>query len=114
MRKPSTLYWGTSNPGPDFDGSVRPGDNLYTDCVLALDPDTGKLKWHFQFTPHDLFDYDATETSILIDAVYRGEPQQVAGAGEPQRVHLCCWTGPMDRFLSATPFADPAELGKGH
>ncbi|HTG62205.1 MAG TPA: PQQ-binding-like beta-propeller repeat protein, partial [Terriglobia bacterium] len=53
-----TLYWGTSNPAPDFVGDTRPGDDLYTDCVLALDPDTGRLKWHFQFTPHDLFDYD--------------------------------------------------------
>jgi alcohol dehydrogenase (cytochrome c) len=50
----NTLYWDTSNPAPDFDGAVRPGDDLYTDCVLALDPDTGKLKWHFQFTPHEL------------------------------------------------------------
>src|ERR1700730_14230373 len=58
----NTLYWGTSNPSPDFDGEPRPGDDLYTDCVLALDPDTGKLKWYFQFTPHDLFDYDAAET----------------------------------------------------
>ena len=54
------LVWTTSNPSPDFDGSVRPGDNLFTDCVLAIDANTGKLKWYFQFTPHDLFDYDAT------------------------------------------------------
>jgi len=56
---------------------VRPGDDLYTDCVLALDPDTGKLKWHFQFTPHDLYDFDATETPMLIDAVYAGEPRKL-------------------------------------
>jgi alcohol dehydrogenase (cytochrome c) len=73
----NTLYWGTSNPSPDFDGAVRPGDDLYTDCLLALDPDTGKLKWHFQFTPHDLFDYDATETPVLIDTVYRGTPRKL-------------------------------------
>ncbi len=72
-----TLFWTTSNPSPDFDGSVRPGDNLYTDCVLALDANTGKLKWHFQFTPHDLFDYDATETPILIDTVYKGEARKL-------------------------------------
>jgi len=46
----NTVYWTTSNPSPDFDGEIRPGDDLYTACVLALDPDTGKLKWHFQFT----------------------------------------------------------------
>jgi len=73
----NTLYWGTSNPAPDFEGSVRPGDDLYTDCVLALDPDTGKLKWYFQFTPHDLFDYDATETPVLLDATYRGQPRRL-------------------------------------
>jgi alcohol dehydrogenase (cytochrome c) len=73
----NTLYWGTSNPSPDFDGAVRPGDDLYTDCVLALDPETGKLKWHFQFTPHDLYDYDATETPVLIDTTYRGKPRKL-------------------------------------
>jgi alcohol dehydrogenase (cytochrome c) len=73
----NTLYWGTSNPAPDFEGSVRPGDDLYTDCVLALDPDTGKLKWYFQFTPHDLFDYDATETPVLLDATYKGQPHKL-------------------------------------
>src|SRR5581483_4865264 len=71
------LYWTTSNPAPDFDGAVRPGDDLYTDCVLALDPDTGKLKWFFQFTPHDLFDYDATETPVLIDMNYQGSPRKL-------------------------------------
>ena len=73
----NTLFWGTSNPAPDFEGSVRPGDDLYTDCLLALDPDTGKLKWYFQFTPHDLFDYDATETPVLIDAAYKGESRKL-------------------------------------
>lgn len=71
------LYWTTSNPAPDFEGAVRPGDDLYTDCVVALDPDSGKLKWYFQFTPHDLFDYDATETPVLIDANFKGEPRKL-------------------------------------
>ena len=66
----NTIFWGTSNPAPDFDGGPRPGDDLYTDCLLALDPDTGKLKWYFQFTPHDLFDYDAVETPVLVDASF--------------------------------------------
>ena len=73
----NTLYWTTSNPAPDFDGTPRPGDDLYTDCVLALDPDTGKLKWYFQFTPHDLFDYDATETPVLLDAQYKGQKRKL-------------------------------------
>src|SRR5262252_3993969 len=51
-------YWGTGNAGPDWNGDPRPGDNLYTCCVVALDADTGKVKWHYQFSPHDEFDYD--------------------------------------------------------
>ena len=73
----NTIYWGTSNPSPDFEGSVRPGDDLYTDCLLALDPDTGKLKWHFQFTPHDLADYDATETAVLVNLEWNGKPRKL-------------------------------------
>ena len=68
----NTVYWGTNNAAPDFDGDVRPGDDLYTACLLAIDADTGKLKFHFQFTPHDLFDYDATETAMLIDGQIAG------------------------------------------
>jgi alcohol dehydrogenase (cytochrome c) len=73
----NTIYWGTSNPCPDFDGSVRPGDDLYTSSLLALDPDTGKLKWYFQFNPHDLYDYDAVETPVLVDANFKGEPRKL-------------------------------------
>jgi alcohol dehydrogenase (cytochrome c) len=61
------LYWTTANPGPVFDGTPRPGDNLYTNCVLALDPDDGSLRWHFQFTPHDVWDYDGMNEAILFD-----------------------------------------------
>ena len=72
-----TLFWPTGNPSPDYDGSVRAGDNLYTCSVLALDPNTGKLKWYFQFTPHDTHDWDATETPVLVDAVFRGKPRHL-------------------------------------
>jgi alcohol dehydrogenase (cytochrome c) len=61
------MYWGTGNPSPDFDGSVREGDNLYTDCVLALDPDNGEIRWHYQYTPHDVWDYDSNMTNILFE-----------------------------------------------
>ena len=71
------LYWGTGNPGPNFNGDDRPGDNLYTDCVLALDPDTGKLRWHFQYTPHDLHDWDSTQVPVLVDAEIGGRPRQL-------------------------------------
>lgn len=66
------LYWPTSNAAPDYVGDSRPGDDLYTACVLALNPDTGKLVWYFQFTPHDLYDYDATETPVLADVEESG------------------------------------------
>lgn len=72
-----TLFWTTGNPGPDYDGSVREGDNLYTCSVLALDPNTGKLKWYFQFTPHDTHDWDANETPVLIDAQFRSRPRKL-------------------------------------
>jgi PQQ-dependent dehydrogenase (methanol/ethanol family) len=72
-----TLYWATGNPWPDSDDADRPGDNLYTDCVLALDPKTGDLKWHYQFTPHDVRDRDATEPNVLVDTIYRGKPSKL-------------------------------------
>jgi alcohol dehydrogenase (cytochrome c) len=73
----NTLYWTTGNPCPDFYGGDRVGDNLYTDSVLALDPDTGKLKWYYQFTPHDTHDWDATEIPVLIDAPFQGQPRKL-------------------------------------
>ena len=73
----NTIFWGTSNPAPDFDGGPRPGDDLYTDCLFALDPDNGKLKWYFQFTPHDLFDYDAVETPVLSIRFLRGQARKL-------------------------------------
>ncbi len=72
-----TLYWATGNPFPDDDDRDRPGDNLYTNCVLALDARTGKLKWYYQFTPHDVLDRDATEPNVLVDTVYKGAPSKL-------------------------------------
>jgi PQQ-dependent dehydrogenase (methanol/ethanol family) len=72
-----TLYWAVGNPWPDSDDVDRPGDNLYTDSVLALDAKTGDLKWHYQFTAHDIRDRDATEPNVLVDAVYRGTPSKL-------------------------------------
>jgi alcohol dehydrogenase (cytochrome c) len=69
----NTLFWGTSNPWPDYNDDFRAGDNLYSCSVLALDPDTGKLKWFFQFTPHDLHDWDSTQIPILLETQFRGE-----------------------------------------
>ena len=72
-----TLYWATGNPYPDGDDHDRPGDNLYTDCVLALNAKTGEIKWHYQFTPHDVMDRDATEPNVLVDTVYQGKPSKL-------------------------------------
>ncbi len=66
------VYWGVGNPGPDWNGDARPGDNLYTCSVVALDGATGKLKWHFQFTPHDSHDWDSTHVPVLFEAEIRG------------------------------------------
>jgi PQQ-dependent dehydrogenase (methanol/ethanol family) len=72
-----TLYWATGNPFPATDGGQRGGVNLYTNCVLALDPKTGKLRWYFQFTPHDLHDWDATEPLVLVDASFHGRVRKL-------------------------------------
>jgi alcohol dehydrogenase (cytochrome c) len=70
-------YWGIGNPGPDWNPDQRPGDNLYSDSVVALDADTGELKWHFQFTPNDAYDYDAVQVPVLVDAQWHGAPRKL-------------------------------------
>jgi len=70
-------YWGTGNPGPDWNPGQREGDNLYSDSVVALDPDTGKLKWFFQFTPNDPYDYDSTQVPVLVDTNWNGSPRKL-------------------------------------
>jgi alcohol dehydrogenase (cytochrome c) len=108
----NTLYWGTGNPAPDFYGDVRPGDDLYTDCVVALDPDTGKLKWYYQFTPHDLNDYDSVETPVLVDAIYQGHPRKlIVEANRNGFIYVLDRTN--GKFLSAIPFTDNVNWAKG-
>jgi alcohol dehydrogenase (cytochrome c) len=72
----NTVYWGIGNPGP-FNSAVRPGDNLYTCSVLALDPKTGKIKWHYQFSPNNPFDYDSVAEMVLADLNVEGKPTKV-------------------------------------
>jgi alcohol dehydrogenase (cytochrome c) len=111
-RETNTVFWGTSNPAPDFDGEVRPGDDLYTDCVLALDADTGKLKWYFQFTPHDLYDYDAEETPVLVDAMWQGQPRKLLV--EANRNGFLYTLDRTDgKFLSAVRFVEKMNWAKG-
>ena len=74
----NSLVWGTGNPGPDWDSAYRPGDNLYTDSSLGLDLDTGRIKWHFQHTPNDPYDYDSTSENVLVDTQVNGRPARLA------------------------------------
>ena len=105
------IYWGIGNPAPDFNGEMRKGDNLYTECMVALDADTGRLKWYFQFTPHDVADWDAVEIPVLVDATFQGQPAQAAGAGQSQRLLLCA--RPDERQVPAgNALRAVGELGK--
>jgi alcohol dehydrogenase (cytochrome c) len=70
-------YWGTGNPNPGWNTEPRPGDNLYSNSVIAVDVATGKLKWHFQFTPGDPFDHDAVQVPVLVDAEWEGKPRKL-------------------------------------
>ena len=71
------IYWGTGNPNPDYYGEDRIGDNLYTASLVALDADTGKLRWHYQFTPHDLHDWDSNHVPVLADLTIDGRARKV-------------------------------------
>lgn len=71
------IYWPTGNPSPDWNGDARAGDNLYTNALLALDPADGSLRWHFQYTPHDVWDYDATNGVVITDLTLAGEQRRV-------------------------------------
>ena len=107
----NTLYWTTSNAAPDFVGDTRPGDDLYTACVLALDVDSGELKWHFQFTPHDLYDYDANETPVLIDAQQNGAIRHLlVQANRNGFFYVLDRTD--GKFLRATPFVEKLNWAK--
>ena len=71
------LYWGTGNPGPDWNGDARQGDNLFTCSLLAIDVDTGRMRWHFQFTPHDVHDWDANQIPVLVNAEFGGRARSL-------------------------------------
>ncbi|HLJ16398.1 MAG TPA: PQQ-dependent dehydrogenase, methanol/ethanol family [Bryobacteraceae bacterium] len=98
------LYWGVGNPGPDLYGGDRLGDNLYSCSLVVLDPDTGKLKWYFQFTPHDVHDWDAEETPMLLNIKFRGQDRKVVVQANRNGFFYV-----LDRqtgeFLMAKPFA---------
>ena len=110
--KLNLLYWTTGNPWPDFNGGDRLGANLYSDSLIAVNVDTGKLKWHFQFTPHDTHDWDAQSWPVLIDMPWQGKPRQIVV--HPNRngffYVLDRVTG---EFLRASPFVDKLDWAKG-
>ncbi len=108
----NTLYWTTSNPAPDFVGQPRPGDDIYTDSVLALNPDTGELKWYFQFTPHDLYDYDATETPVLVD-VEENRTSRHLLAQANRNGFFYVLDRASGKFLHAAPFVEKLNWATG-
>jgi alcohol dehydrogenase (cytochrome c) len=108
----NTLYWTTSNPAPDFVGDTRPGDDLYTDCLLALNPDSGELKWYFQFTPHDLFDYDANETPVLFDVSENGTTRHLLAQANRNGFFYVLDRG-NGKFLHATRFVEKLNWASG-
>jgi alcohol dehydrogenase (cytochrome c) len=71
------IYWGTGNPNPDYYGDSRLGDNLYTNSLVALDADTGEMRWYFQFTPHDLHDWDSNQIPVLVDMEWEGRTRRL-------------------------------------
>ena len=99
-----TLYWTTGNPSPDYNGDGRQGDNLYTCSVLALDPKTGKRKWHFQFTPHDTHDWDSQETPVLIDEVWKGHMRRLLIHAD-RNAFFYVLDRDTGEFLAGAPFA---------
>jgi alcohol dehydrogenase (cytochrome c) len=102
--KLNLVYWGIGNPGPDWNGDPRPGDNLYTCSLVALDGDTGKLRWHFQFTPHDTHDWDSTHVPMLFEADVRGAKRDLVAVANRNAFYYV-----LDRrtgeFLAGRPYA---------
>ena len=97
------IIQGVGNPSPDWNATVRPGDNLYASSVIAVDADTGKLKWHYQFVPHDAWDWDAIQTPVMVDAEWQGQPRKLLYWANRNGVFYV-----LDRtngkFLSGKPF----------
>ncbi len=96
-------YWGVGNPGPDWNAAQRPGDNLYSDAVVALDADTGELAWHFQFTPNDGYDYDAVQVPVLVDTDWDGAPRKLM-LWANRNGYFYVLDRETGEFLSGTPF----------
>src|SRR6266853_1289680 len=98
------IYWGGGNPGPDWNGDARPGDNLYTCSLLALDADTGKLRWYFQFTPHETHDWDAAHVPILFDAKINGRERKLIANANRNAFYYVLDRG-TGEFIAGRPYA---------
>jgi alcohol dehydrogenase (cytochrome c) len=106
-----TLFWAVGNPSPDWNGDLRAGDNLYTDSVLAIDPRSGQRKWHFQATPHDLWDYDGNSEMYLVD-IKRGGQTVPALAQANRNGYFYVIDRRDGKFLFAKPYVDQLNWGK--
>ena len=100
----NVVYWGVGNPGPDWNGDTRAGDNLYTCSLVALDGDTGQLRWHFQFTPHDTHDWDATHVPVLFDGEVRGRPRKMIAIANRNAFYYALDRG-TGEFIAGRPYA---------
>lgn len=106
------LYYGTGQPNPQWTGFERPGDNLYTECIVAINADTGKLVWYFQNTPHDTHDWDSTETLVLVDGIFKGQARKLLLQANRNGFYYI-----LDRtngdFLLGTPFVSKVDWADG-
>ena len=106
------LFWTTGNPCPDYNGDERKGDNLYSDSVVALEPETGKLRWYYQFTPHDLHDWDSAQTAMLVDAPFQGKPRKLLlQANRNGFFYVIDRTN--GKLLRGTPFVEKLTWARG-
>ena len=106
------LYWAVGNPSPDWNGDPRVGDNLYTNSVLALDPDDGKVKWHFQTTPHDVWDYDGNTGLFVVETEHAGKP--VKAVIQPNRNgYVYVLDAASGKYLSGFQYVDTLNWAKG-
>ena len=111
-RETNAIIWPVGNPGPDLIGDDRPGDNLFTDSVIALDPKTGQRRWYFQFTPHDVHDFDAMAPSALIDTEWQGKPRKLlVQANRNGFMYVLDRTN--GKFLYGAPFSKMITWAKG-
>jgi len=105
-------YWGTGNPVPMFDPTYRPGDNLYTNSAISWNPDTGQMNWYFQYTPGDMWDYDAAGTHILIDGMVAGQPRRLV-VHSGRNGFLYTMERSNGQMVLAKPYMDNVNWTKG-